>query len=396
MATYSGISIAERDKYRDIFASLGPVDGVVTGLQCRSVFLKSGLDNSQLEKIWNLADMDHDGSLDIEEFIVAMRIIYDSINGAPIPPVLPGYMIPPIKLAARKLNPNLDPLAMAAGVPGIPTLASTANPGMGMMGTDPTGMMGGMGMGASMYDPMYQNQLAGQVLRGPTIEFTDDFDWYMQPAAKLKYEMEFERAPTKNGLLSKAHAYEAFALSRRPVDEFEIIWSIVDLLGKDEINVDQYVAFQHIINARKGNKPFPRQLPPEVIATFRTTATPVSSRSAGMSRSVSKEADLSRSSSNQSLTAGDDAKVSALEQELAFLQGELDKLGSGAEKPPSLIDEYSDLKTKLQGMIDWMNENLPLLPSDNSAVDLGVMLKSLNEQLVTAQTTLQREKSTAI
>ncbi|KAI9168209.1 endocytosis defective- protein [Blastocladiella emersonii ATCC 22665] len=410
--TYSGISIAERDRYRDIFNSLGPIDSVVTGEQCRSVFLKSELDPAQLKKIWELADMDRDGALDIEEFIIAMRLIYDSMNGAAIPPVLPGYMIPPIKAAVNRLNPNADPLALAAGVPGIPNLSSM---GMGMGPAPIPGMPGmmvpGMMMPGQFGVMMDPNQLAGQVLRGPTIEFTDNFDWYMPPAEKLKYEMEFERAPTTNDLLPKHHAYEVFVLSRRPHEEFDIIWQIVDLNGQDAVTLDQYVCMQHIINQRKANKPFPRALPPEVISKFRSVAGSVApssaaSPSASLSRAVSTAAvsdSSSRYGSRQSLVAppnADEAKVKALEEELEFLQRELAKLGdpnsAEAGAAATLVGDYQGRIKRMQDMIDWFNEHLPLLPTESSGVDLGVMMQGLQDEVALADAQHQREKSTTI
>ncbi|ORZ34257.1 cytoskeletal-regulatory complex EF hand-domain-containing protein [Catenaria anguillulae PL171] len=400
MSTYSGISIAERDRYRSIFTSLGPINSVVTGDQCRSVFLQSDLPQAQLQQIWELADLDQDGTLDVEEFIIAMRLIYDTLNGVPVPNVIPEHMVPPIKQALAGVNPSVDPLARAAGVPGIPTLASMGQPAYDM------GMSMGMGSGMGSDPSMFASQMAGQVLRGPSIEFTDTYDWYMPPAEKLKYEMEFERAPTENDLLAKHHAYEAFLLSRRPNDEFEILWSIVDLHGQGAISADQYVCMQHILNMRKSNKPFPRSLPPEVIAKFKsvTSRTPA----AGMSRSTSGALN-EPAKQPVVVTASDDAKVKALEEELAFLQRELAKLSdtsSGTAEEPSLVKEFEQRAAKMQEVITWVNEHLGMLPTKESAaaggggaagqVELAAMLSGLKDELVVAEAQFAREKSTTI
>lgn len=48
----------EQRKYWEIFTALNPVNGYLTGLQAKSVLENSQLDNSQLEAIWDLADVD--------------------------------------------------------------------------------------------------------------------------------------------------------------------------------------------------------------------------------------------------------------------------------------------------------------------------------------------------
>ena len=51
----------EQRKYWEIFTALNPANGYLTGFQAKTVLENSQLDNSQLEKIWDLADVD-DGS----------------------------------------------------------------------------------------------------------------------------------------------------------------------------------------------------------------------------------------------------------------------------------------------------------------------------------------------
>jgi hypothetical protein len=126
----------------------------------RHLFLQSGLLQDQLAKIWSLSDLDQDGRLDIEEFIIAMRLTYDTINGTALPDILPEHLIPPMKLAQRKLNPNLDPLARTAGVPGIPTLASVG-PNLNSRVGPSTAMPGMQGLNAHA---MFQQQLSSHII----------------------------------------------------------------------------------------------------------------------------------------------------------------------------------------------------------------------------------------
>lgn len=87
----------DREQYTAIFNSLNPVDGKVNGANAKQEMVKSKLPNSVLGKIWRLADVDHDGYLDADEFALAMHLINVKISGHDIPSKLPSHLVPPSK-----------------------------------------------------------------------------------------------------------------------------------------------------------------------------------------------------------------------------------------------------------------------------------------------------------
>ncbi|XP_066504841.1 EH domain-containing protein 1a [Hoplias malabaricus] len=91
--------VVGRDKpsYDEIFYTLSPVNGKVSGAAAKKEMLKSKLPNTVLGKIWTLADVDKDGFLDDEEFALANHLIKVKLEGYELPAKLPAHLVPPSK-----------------------------------------------------------------------------------------------------------------------------------------------------------------------------------------------------------------------------------------------------------------------------------------------------------
>lgn len=91
--------IVTRDKptYDEIFFTLSPVSGKVSGAMAKKEMVKSKLPNTVLGKIWKLADVDKDGFLDDEEFALANHLIKVKLEGHELPAELPKHLVPPSK-----------------------------------------------------------------------------------------------------------------------------------------------------------------------------------------------------------------------------------------------------------------------------------------------------------
>ena len=65
-----------------------------------SVLMKSGLPRPELDAIWALADVDGDGLLDADEFILAMHLTNARVKmKVPLPAALPAELVPHGKAA---------------------------------------------------------------------------------------------------------------------------------------------------------------------------------------------------------------------------------------------------------------------------------------------------------
>ncbi|KAM8833401.1 EH domain-containing protein 4 [Synchiropus picturatus] len=100
--------IVGRDKHRydEIFYTLMPINGKITGVNAKKEMMTSRLPNTVLGKIWKLADRDNDGMLDDEEFALAQHLIKIKLEGYELPAELPPHLVPP----AHRKHPAADAL----------------------------------------------------------------------------------------------------------------------------------------------------------------------------------------------------------------------------------------------------------------------------------------------
>ncbi|XP_035277988.1 EH domain-containing protein 4 isoform X2 [Anguilla anguilla] len=96
----------DKPKYDEIFYTLMPVNGRVSGANAKKEMMNSRLPNTVLGKIWKLADCDHDGMLDDEEFALAQHLIKIKLEGFELPSELPPHLVPP----SHRKDPTADTL----------------------------------------------------------------------------------------------------------------------------------------------------------------------------------------------------------------------------------------------------------------------------------------------
>jgi len=83
--------------YDELFNTLGPKGGYITGQVASKPLLECGVAMVDLRQIWELSDFEKDGTLDADEFALAMYLCQRVKAGDPVPTQLEPRMIPPSK-----------------------------------------------------------------------------------------------------------------------------------------------------------------------------------------------------------------------------------------------------------------------------------------------------------
>mmetsp|Transcript_2253 Transcript_2253/g.3109 ORF Transcript_2253/g.3109 Transcript_2253/m.3109 type:complete len:573 (+) Transcript_2253:244-1962(+) len=87
----------QREEYIPQFEACNPENGKLPAGQARDALMATGLDINTLRVVWDLSDIDKDGMLDLEEFILAMYLCKASQSGEELDEELPIELIPPSK-----------------------------------------------------------------------------------------------------------------------------------------------------------------------------------------------------------------------------------------------------------------------------------------------------------
>nr|NP_001246118.1 dynamin associated protein 160, isoform D [Drosophila melanogaster]AFH03792.1 dynamin associated protein 160, isoform D [Drosophila melanogaster] len=134
------VQAAQKRKYTQVFnANDRTRSGYLTGSQARGVLVQSKLPQVTLAQIWTLSDIDGDGRLNCDEFILAMFLCEKAMAGEKIPVTLPQEWVPP---NLRKIKSRPGSVSGVVSRPGSQPASRHASvssqSGVGVVDADPT------------------------------------------------------------------------------------------------------------------------------------------------------------------------------------------------------------------------------------------------------------------
>ncbi|XP_029662694.1 epidermal growth factor receptor substrate 15-like 1 isoform X1 [Formica exsecta] len=234
------INPTERAKYDQLFDSLQPSNGYISGNKVKGVLMDSKLPLDTLGKIWDLADMDKDGMLDRHEFVVAMHLVYKALEKYAIPNVLPPELMP---LGKRK---DIIPKAKSP----IPmSIVAAASPS-----SQPPPI------------PPLPNTTAVKSLTGLDVVKTGMQQWVVSTEDQIIAEKLFSQADMdRDGFVSGTEIKDVFLQSGLPHTILAHIWSLCDTCQNGKLNKEQFALAMWFIKQKLNGIDPPASLTSEMI-----------------------------------------------------------------------------------------------------------------------------------
>ncbi|XP_028328027.1 epidermal growth factor receptor substrate 15-like 1 isoform X2 [Gouania willdenowi] len=177
---------------------------------------KSGLSDSTLGKIWDLADSERKGYLDKRGFFIALRLVASAQGGNDI--------------SLNNLNQNLA----------APKFRDTSSPLIGV------------------------NSLATSSSSSPSSS-SPDTQWAIRHEEKGKFEGIFESLSPVKGLLPGEKVRPVLLNSKLPLDVLGKIWDLSDVDKDGYLDKDEFTVAMHLVYRAMEKEPVPSSLPASLI-----------------------------------------------------------------------------------------------------------------------------------
>ncbi|XP_047223978.1 epidermal growth factor receptor substrate 15-like 1 isoform X2 [Girardinichthys multiradiatus] len=189
--------------YENYYRQLDPGNtGRISAGDAAQFLKKSGLSDSTLGKIWDLADSDRKGYLDKRGFFIAMSLVASAQGGN--------------EISLNNLNQNVA----------APKFRDTDS---------------------------------------PLLTISSVSDWAIRPDEKGKFEAIFESLSPVKGLLSGDKVRPVLVNSKLPLDVLGKIWDLSDVDKDGHLDKDEFTVAMHLVYRTMESEPVPSSLPSSLI-----------------------------------------------------------------------------------------------------------------------------------
>ncbi|EDW92599.2 epidermal growth factor receptor substrate 15-like 1 isoform X1 [Drosophila yakuba] len=276
------IGVIDRLKYEQLFESLHPSNGMLPGNKVKGVLMDSKLPMSILGTIWDLADQDKDGNLDMHEFVVAMHLVYQTLQKRTIPSVLPPELRKPGG-AGPPPKPALPPPPAGAAMPRAPSGEGFGDGGFVANFPKDIAPPAAIPPLPVAVPPMTRIPPVGAVSSQPLIQtdplipigapVTANADWVVTPAELKRFEEIFRQSDLdKDGLVSGLEVKDIFIKSGIPQRSLADIWALCDTNQSGKLTVEQFALAMWFVERKQRGVDPPHVLnanmvPPSMRAT---------------------------------------------------------------------------------------------------------------------------------
>ncbi|VDM38124.1 unnamed protein product [Toxocara canis] len=307
------ITPTDQAKYDSIFDGLEPVDGKVSGDKVRPVLMNSGLSGTSLAKIWELSDIDKDGKLDRIEMSIALHLVYCTLQGEPIPAVLPPSLMHPSKIQLQQHKFSMGGMTLPSKQQWGTQRARTAS----MASLDNSGMHSTVkseGARSQSVQPGSASTPTFPLVSVPTL--TSSAAW---PVQSVMYEAQFRKADTNmDGLVSGADVKEDLIASSLPQTTLARLWGLVDINKSGMLNLEQFALIMYLVDECKKGKPVPLTLPSNLVPPSLRSPEHTASTTAAVHNSIPS---MVGAVNQEPLSSGNE-ELDALQQEVQKLIAE--------------------------------------------------------------------------
>ncbi|KAF7355023.1 hypothetical protein MSAN_01417800 [Mycena sanguinolenta] len=243
----------DKAKFQRLFASSGPVNGWIDGDRAREIFSKSKLAIEPLSQIWELADIERRGALDLKGFTIALHLIQGLMNNqfSTVPPFLPNELYEQAAAPVPEPSSPLSPLSMSppsttfSNHPQSPSTASSSNQYLSVQ-TD---------LRSRSVPPALPSRHSGQSRQVP--------DWDIPADVRAISDRQFDALdPLKSGFIHDNISLPLLLRSKLPPDEVAQIWALADHNNDGKLTRDGFAVALFLIDERRRGKPIPSSPPP--------------------------------------------------------------------------------------------------------------------------------------